>query len=183
MLILLVLLFPVAHAQTENMPDILKPDRISEAEAARVGAKIFKMLPAEMLYKNSPDESRHDKDFPFGIRGGGAFFSFTNESHSSNRHPELYLRPPRLGSGPGTNLVLSRDLGRIDLLSVENHHPELSYILSYNPPKYLKDVSAESSRLDKENPGGLSGGRLNLRYEIGNAYHISLAPLTSISRI
>src|SRR5438128_10365366 len=90
----------VTLAQSEKLPDILKPDAASEAEVQRIGGKVFKVVPRDMF----PDPldlsySYKDEDNPIGIRGGGAYFSFSSGLHSYNRTPQIGLEQGNLCTG------------------------------------------------------------------------------------
>jgi RNA polymerase sigma-70 factor (ECF subfamily) len=59
-----------------------------------------------------------------GIRGGGAYYSFTKEGHSYDREPQLALEQSRLSSGFwGGGLVI--DLGALDWTELSKRRPAI----------------------------------------------------------
>jgi hypothetical protein len=79
--VFVVFLFSMTVAQKSDLPDVLKPDDASIAEARRLGVNVFKILPRRM-FEAKEFNSYKDEENPIGIRGGGAYYSFTTESHS-----------------------------------------------------------------------------------------------------
>ena len=59
--VLFIFLSSLTLAQSEKLPDILKPDAESEAEAHRMGVSIFKLVPRN-TFPNSLDPSLQYKD-------------------------------------------------------------------------------------------------------------------------
>jgi len=137
----------IASAQTEKLPVILQPDVLSEGEAKRVGGKVFKLVPRSMF----PDVSNSyvDKDNPVGIRGGGSYYSFTTESHSFNRIPQICMSG-YIGLQEGwAGVSLFSDLGVIDLGSINSSSAEADQFLSYRPPLLLRDFIKERIDLSR----------------------------------
>jgi len=93
---LITLLSSVATAQLINLPKILQPETYLQSEAESGGLKVFKLVPREMF--KDPDGSYSDSDNPIGIRGGGAFYSFTTGSHSYNKIPQIMLESDKFAS-------------------------------------------------------------------------------------
>src|SRR4051812_11937647 len=88
---LIVLISSVAFAQEEKLPNILKPDADLTILATSADEKIFKLLPRGMFADGKgllDDEGSN----PLGIRGGGAYYSFTTDSHSYNKIPQIELQ-------------------------------------------------------------------------------------------
>jgi hypothetical protein len=152
---MIAVLFTLAQAQTEKLPVVLQPDLASELEANRVGGKAFKLLPRKM-FPDVPD-SYKDKDNPLGIRGGGAFYSFSNESHSYNRNPEIYGGDNDVSSlgSPMGGISFFADLGPRDLASIYESSPEAEFFLSYKPPLLRKDCQHERDVLYKRKIGNI----------------------------
>lgn len=146
---LFILFCSFAFAQTEKLPDILKPDAASEAEAQRMGAKVFKLLPYEMFNTWPGPASTKDEDYPLRIRGSGNNYSFTNESHSYNKGPEIDLYGPlRLSSALG-EIAFFADLGNRDLSTVDSASAEAEFFLKYRLPKYRHDLNAERTKFSE----------------------------------
>src|SRR5512142_414507 len=95
--VLFVVLSSLTLAQSEKLPDILKPDPASESEAQQIGANLFKLVPRGMFPQ--PANSYKDEDNPIGIREGGAYYSFSTGLHSYNKVPEIGLDQGNLSSG------------------------------------------------------------------------------------
>jgi hypothetical protein len=96
----LIFLSSLTLAQSEKLPDILKPDAASEAEAQQIGTDVFKLVPRN-TFPDSHDPSFEYKDEgnPIGIRGGGSFFSFATGLHSYNKIAEIKLELGQLATG------------------------------------------------------------------------------------
>lgn len=168
--VLLIVLSTLVSAQTEKLPDILKPDAESEAYAQRMGAKVFKLLPYKMFNKWPPPESTKDEDQPLGIRGGGANYSFSTGFYSFNKNPEIRLEDKQLVSAGVPEITFFADLGKRDLSTIDSKSAEADYFLAYKVPKYWKDFPAERLKFSK----GVMGGLLTLSSEVffssGNSY-------------
>ena len=141
--VLVLFLSSLTLAQSEKLPDILKPDAESEAEAQGIGANVFKLVPRGMF----PDPSMNaykDEDNPIGIRGGGYYYSFATGLHSYNRTPEIALERGNLSSGfYGSNFGFMADVGPCDLQDIENS-PEAKFFVSYELPLYERDLKIGS---------------------------------------
>jgi hypothetical protein len=166
-LLVICLLLPCISVagQSENLPAILKPDQASEAEAQRMGAKVFKLLPWNMF----PDRRQNfsDNDNSIGIRGGGAYFSFTTESHSLNRVPEIELDGKFMTSA--ASLAFFADLGSRDLTDIDSALIEAQFFVSYKPPMLLADIAHERKALNSLRIGKTSLEQ-NPKPTTGNSY-------------
>jgi hypothetical protein len=159
--VFLFLLSSFAIAQPENLPDILKPDAMSEAEGQRIGAKVFKLLPPE-IYPNVPGSTK-DKDNPLGIRGGGSFYSFSTGSHSHNKTPQIRSEQGLLITYILSGISLFRDLGPRDLEDIDSKSPEAELFLTYKPPKLWSDIPDEQKRIE-------GNTQRYVRATVGNSY-------------
>ena len=141
--VLLIVLSSITLAQSEKLPDILEPDAGSEAEAQRMGANVFKLVPREMF----PDPSMNaykDEDNPIGIRGGGSFFSFATGLHSYNKIPQILLEQGILSTGfAGFDFGFLADVGTCDLQDIENS-PQANFFVSYKLPLYERDINIKT---------------------------------------
>jgi hypothetical protein len=166
---IIVAFFPCARAQAEKLPVSLQPDVVSQAEADRVGGKAFKLLPKKM-YPDRAD-SYKDEDNPIGIRGGGAYYSFSTGSHSYNRMPEI------AGDNGLTSLAYAgmigisffADLGPRDLSSISETTPEAEFFLSYKPPLLGKDCQHERDLLYSRKIGDIPISQ-QIRIKYGDVY-------------
>lgn len=149
---LLCLLSTVAtFAQTETLPDVLKPDPADEAEAAAMGAQVFKLVPFGKF--KDKQNSYSDEDNPIGIRGGGAFYSFSSRSHSYNKTPDVMDYPGVLSTGMLASISFLADLGDGDISMLDNSSPEVQFFLSYTPPKLRGEVTPKRKRLSGQKVG------------------------------
>jgi len=141
--ILLSFLCSLAVAQSEPLPDILKPDVASELEARRMGAQVFKLLPRGM-FPNVSSSQKIEKDNPLGVRGGGAYYSFATGSHSYNKTPQIELQKGNFSSGfGGMDYGFFVDLGAQDLTSIDLTAAEAKYFFTYRSPVFEKDILTE----------------------------------------
>jgi len=155
-----------AEAQRESLPDILRPDDAAQLEARRQKAAAVKLLPLGTY----PDKigTFTDSENPIGIRGGGSYFSFSTGSHSLNSVPELEFDSGMLVAW-GTGFGFLADLGLRDLDSVTTSTAEAQFVISYDPPKFAKDVEAAEKSIE-----GVRIGNLILsehpKIQIGHCY-------------
>lgn len=142
--VLFIILSSVTLAQSEKLPDILKPDAASEAEAKRMGANVFKLVPRGM-FPDPTMNSYKDEENPIGIRGGGGYFSFTTGLHSYGKTPQIGLDDHgRFGVGfYGICYGFFANLGQRDLSDIDSNSPEAKYFLSYRLPLYESEFSQE----------------------------------------
>ena len=80
--------------KTQKLPSVLVPDAASFADAGLPGVEVFKLLPRG-TYKDA-DGSYKDEGNPLGLRGGGAYYSFSRHSHSYNQVPQIQLEAGNL---------------------------------------------------------------------------------------
>lgn len=146
----LVCLSSLVLGQKAEIPTILVPSDYAKSEAARLDAQAFKLLPRDVV-----TETSSDKDSPLGVRGSGAYYSFTTRSHSYDKIPQISLDHGLLSVGfYGASYGLMADLGKVSLSGVDRELAEVKYLLSYKSPLYEKEVRAEKrdlvdSRQDK----------------------------------
>jgi hypothetical protein len=136
-------------AQDDKLPEILKPDAATETEARRMGASIVRLL-KRGRFVTGPDANEYkDEENPLGIRGGGAFFSFTNSSHSYNKVPQIGLMEDgRLSVGfYGMEYGFFADLGKRDLSAINSETEEVKQYLSYETPSLNDDFAREAKRI------------------------------------
>lgn len=133
-------------APDESGIAMLQPDPADVERAASQGLKVFKILPRGMFdYENNA----------YDLRGGGAFYSFTNASHSYNRVPQIGFEKGMLMSGfYGPNYGLMINVGNLDISSVDLRTKEVAPLEKYIPPRYYPEVYEEAKRAREYALGG-----------------------------
>lgn len=148
--------FLVSPAQNgKPLPGELQPDPTSIEKAREMGVGVFKLLPRGMF--SEPFNSYNDSDNALGIRGGGAFYSFSTQAHSYNSTPEIMLEKGSLSAGgfAGLNYGFMTDLGKIELSEVSST-PELEFLLGYVPPVREIEIRSEQRRRHRLKVGELN---------------------------
>ncbi len=122
----------VASAQSSDLPSILVPSDQAKQEASRLGASVVKMLPRFLL--NNDAEKQPDSEAVLGIRGNGAFYSFSTKAHSLNNIREIMLAEGEFAVVSSFGLMAN--LGPYDLnkLTEASEIPALKVLSSYRPP-------------------------------------------------
>lgn len=134
-----------AFAQSQTLPDILRPDPVVESVAKDAGLEIFKILPRGMF--EHPAGSYKDEDNPLGVREGGAFYSFSTCSHSYNKVPEIVLERGQFGVGfAGANYGFITDLGVISLVDVTEELYAVKFLIGYKPPRLIDEIREEQRK-------------------------------------
>lgn len=166
-LFFLILLSAVAFSQGNDLSDILRPDKLAEAEATRLGGEVFKIFPRGTF----TDSEIADKNSPLGLRGGGAFYSFTKRSHSYNKIPQINLDQGyiRASGFAGANYGFLLDLGSLPLNQVSTDLEALQFLLDYVPPKLISEIREEQKKSYKYEADGLIFER-RLRAEVGHTF-------------
>lgn len=138
-LIFSLLAVAVANAQSENPGrEILSPALQDAAEAEREGFKVFKILPRG-IYASEKNE--------LGLRGGAAYYSFVEQSHSYNDTPQLGLEKNYLKVGfYGASYGLIADLGLVSLSGVTVESEEVKFLADYKPPTVEAEIRAEQRK-------------------------------------
>jgi hypothetical protein len=133
-----------ADRQIPGAPDesaivILQPDLSDIESAAKQGLHVFKLLPRGMYdYENNP----------YGLRGGGAYYSFVKRSHSYNMTPQIQLgKSGDLSTGfSGADYGFIYDLGNVELSTVDTKLPEVKFLDEYRPPLYEPQIRKEQRK-------------------------------------
>lgn len=103
---------------------LLQPDEADIAAAEKENVNVFRILPREI----------YDKDI-FKIRGGGAFYSFTSQSHDYNKIPQISLEQNNLNVGfYGASYGFLTDLGNVSLSKINPDSVEAKFLVGYVPP-------------------------------------------------
>ena len=103
---------------------ILSPDKKDLETAAREAVGVFRILPREV----------YDKGL-FNVRGGGAYYSFTKQSHSYDDIPQISLEQNYLKVGfYGASYGFLTDLGEIGLAAINEDNKAVDFLKNYRPP-------------------------------------------------
>lgn len=166
--VFLFLLSSLVFGQTNRLPEILVPSEYAQAEANRLDAQVFKILPRGMF--QGPFNAYKDEENPLGIREGGAYYSFTTGQHSYNKIPQIGLEQGNLKVGfYGANYGMIASLGRYSFSDVGLETPELAFLSTYKPPKLEKEIRAEAMSFHNNPVKGLLFSR-NVPAILGNTY-------------
>jgi hypothetical protein len=117
---------------------ILQPDRQDLTAAAQEEGNVgvFRILPRE----------KYDKDV-FKVRGGGAFYSFTNGSHSYDSTPQISLEQNFLLVGfYGASYGFLTDLGETQLSKIDEKTKGVNLLANYQPPLELPKARLEQEK-------------------------------------
>ncbi|MEP6849607.1 MAG: hypothetical protein ABI999_12185 [Acidobacteriota bacterium] len=164
--LLLLLISVFASAQKTKLPEILQPGELAVLEAAQLNAGVFRILPRE---RYEADMLSYNEEYsPLGIRGGGAYYSFSASSHSFDATPELGLEKGELSVGVnGFDFGMLTDLGAIPLQSVSLATPEAQAMSAYAPP--ADEVDARELKRKPLAVHGFSFGRRE-KVVVGHTY-------------
>ncbi len=138
---------------------ILQPDKADLITAEQENVKVFRLLPRE----------KYDKDV-FKVRGGGVYYSFTNESHSYDRTPQIGLEQNFLQVGfYGASYGFLTDLGKVRLAEIEAKTKGVNLLANYQPPLELP-----KARIEQEKARGFESENVTyknrLPVAVGNTY-------------
>lgn len=113
---------------------ILQIDKKDSEDAA--GAEVFRILPRE----------KYDVGL-VSTRGGGAYYSFSNKSHSYNDIPQIELQRGNLSVGfAGADYGFLTDLGEIPLSEINKESKGVSFLLAHQPPNQLAKARIEQEK-------------------------------------
>ena len=115
---------------------LLQPDKTDLTAAAQEKTNVFRILPRE----------KYDKDV-FKVRGGGAYYSFTNQSHSYDLIPQISLEQNYLQVGfYGASYGFLTDLGEIQLAKIDEKTKGVNLLANYQPPLELPKARIEQEK-------------------------------------
>jgi len=139
---------------------ILQPDRQDLALAAQEKVNVFRILPRE----------KYDKDI-FKVRGGGAYYSFVNKSHSYDSTPQIELQQDKLSVAfYGANYGFIADLGETALADVSRENKYADFLISYKPKNLEPEAREEYKKIGKGfETNGLKFNK-SLAAELGHTY-------------
>ncbi|MDQ3633551.1 MAG: hypothetical protein ACR2MD_10570 [Aridibacter sp.] len=126
--------------------------------ASTQGLNVFRLLPRE----------KYDTNI-FKVRGGGSYYSFTNESYSYNDTPQIGLEQNYLKTGfAGADYGLIADLGQSSP-DLAIHTAEFEFLSNYQPPKLIKEIRAEQKKSRNYDTNGLNF-KSRVPVTVGNSY-------------
>jgi hypothetical protein len=112
--------------------DVIAPSENDIAEAKKENASVFRIFPRGLL---------EDK---ISVRGGGAYFSFTNESHDYNDTPQIELQGNEFLVGfAGADYGFITDLGGVSLSEINGQTKAVKSLIEYRPPTAEKEARNE----------------------------------------
>ncbi len=116
---------------------ILQPDSADIIAAKQEDVNVFRILPRE----------KYDKEV-FKVRGGGAFYSFINQSHSYNDIPQISLEQNYLRVGfYGASYGFIADLGETPLSQIGKTTKGVDFLINYQPPNVETEARAEYRKI------------------------------------
>lgn len=129
-----------AQGQT-SLNEILMPSASDYAEAKNQGFEVFKLAPRGMF-----DYERNE----LSLRGGGAYYSFVNKSHSYNETPQVELQNDELSVAfYGANYGFIADLGETPLTETGRKNKSTRFLFNYEPKKIETEAREEYQRIGK----------------------------------
>ncbi len=148
LLVLILAASTSAPAQAVKSRDILIPSESAVAEAEKLDAKAFKLLPRFTF--EAANNSSKDEDNPLGVRGGGSFYSFSTGSHSYNKIPQILLEKSKdvfVSGFYGDNYGLIKEVGSVSFSSISSDDAEVYVLSNYTPPRPIAEIRSEHQRL------------------------------------
>ncbi len=103
---------------------------------------LFRLLPREVYYR----ELYKSKKAP-DIRGGGAYYSFSNRTHVHGYGSDIQLEVNNLSVGfAGTDYGMLTNLGDIGLGEIAFQDPRIAFMANYQPPRREPEAQSEALR-------------------------------------
>jgi hypothetical protein len=144
--------------------EVLEQQILEPSEQDKIAYAEFLKQPHTGLIRLLPREKYDHQGYKDGtppsvtIRGGGAFYSFTNLSHDYNAGAELSLEMGKLGVGfAGADYGMLTSLGDLPLEDVTIDQPNTRFILEYSVPSAEPVARSEARRFGV---GSTIGGAL-----------------------
>lgn len=118
--------------------EILAVTDADRAEAQKENALAFRIFPRGLL---------EDK---VSVRGGAAYYSFTNESHDYNDTPQIELQNGEFLVGfYGANFGFITDAGEISFSKTTEQTKSVSFLVNYRPPTIESEARSEYQKAGK----------------------------------
>ncbi len=147
------------NAQVKNsINEYLAPDAADLNEAAKSGFEVFRIIPRGKINEK------------VGVRGGGAYYSFTTKSHDYDSNPQVGLQKDNLNIGfAGSDYGLIKDLGNLSLAGVSLESYGVNFLAKYEPPTTISEIRAERRGAGVYQINGITYNK-SLPAIIGNTY-------------
>lgn len=141
-----------------SVNEYLMPEAKDISEAEKNGFEVFRILPRGKI------------DLQIGIKGGGAYYSFSKKSHDYNDTPQIELQQNKLLTGfAGANYGFIADLGSIPLATVNKESYGVSFLANYKPPTSITKIRSEQRRANKYEADGITY-KESVPAIVGNTY-------------
>ncbi len=122
----------------ELKAEILAVTDADLAEAEKENASAFRIFPRGLL---------EDK---ISVRGGAAYYSFTNQSHDYNETPQIELQSGDFSVGfSGADFGFISDAGEIPLSKITEQDKRVSFLINYRPPTSESEARNEYRKAGK----------------------------------
>lgn len=146
-------------AEVKNsINEYLAPDAGDRNEAAKIGAEVFRIMPRGKI------------DSLVGIRGGGAYYSFSAKSHDYNDNPQIELQQDNLSVGfAGADYGFIVNLGDIPLSGINMETNAVSFLADYRSPEIMPEIRNEQRKSRDYQANGITYKR-ELPAIVGNSY-------------
>jgi hypothetical protein len=142
---------------------ILSPDKEDIDLADKEKVNVFRLLP----------RAKTENGVLYSIRGGGAYYSFTKQSHSYNETPQIQLEQNYLSVGfYGCSTGFLADLGEISLSDIGEKTKGYNYLTDYQAVNTELQCRAEHIRISNgfDNEGILF--KKSLSAKVGHTYFL-----------
>ncbi|MDQ6785201.1 MAG: BON domain-containing protein [Acidobacteriota bacterium] len=115
--------------------DVLAPDAKDFKQAQTEGLSVFRLMPREKY------------DGKMTIRGGGAYYSFSQKTSKYGNGSDIELSQNYLSVGfAGADYGFIYDLGDVPLATVSKETTEASFLAGYKPPTNEPEIRIEQSK-------------------------------------
>lgn len=162
-----------AFAQSESRDDVIRQIQTKRAELAVLEKQVlepseedrltytdFLQQPKTGIVRLLPREKYDDNAYKdvkkpsVTIRGGGAFYSFSHDSHDYNSgSPEILLERGQLSVGfAGMDYGMLTSLGDVPVEQVTIEHPGVRFLAEYSAPSEGPDARSEARRFGQGVP-------------------------------
>ena len=142
----------------DSINEYLSPDAADLNEAAKSGFEVFRIIPRGKINEK------------VGVRGGGAYYSFTTKSHDYDSKPQIGLEQDNLKVGfYGANYGFIKDLGDLPLASVDRQSYAVNFLADYKPPTEMIEIRSEQSKAHDYQTNGINY-KSRLPAIVGNTY-------------